>query len=141
MQGAASPIRSNSGFGVLPKETKTDLDGAGFERPTLWSLYNTLYLLNNSPVVAVEASGGHSRQQRPTRVDSFLVRKLVQEAALVFDVSQVPEFNRVVDGGGRQQPIAAGVELGVGHFAFVQLVAENLHRPTTNPQNLETCKS
>lgn len=51
----------------------------------------------------------------------------MQEAILVFDVSQVPKFNRVVNGGGRQEPIAAGVELGVGHFAFVQLVAKNLH--------------
>lgn len=37
-----------------------------------------------------------------TRVDGFLVRKLVQEAILVFDVSQVPQFHRVVNGGGRQ---------------------------------------
>lgn len=54
----------------------------------------------------------------------------MQEALLVFDVSQVPEFHRVVDGSGRQQPIAAGVELGVGHFGFVQLVAENLYHLT-----------
>lgn len=34
----------------------------------------------------------------------------------------------MIDGRRRQQPIAAGVELGVGHFGFVQLVVENLHR-------------
>lgn len=61
-----------------------------------------------------------------TRVDGFLMRKLVQEALLVFDVSQVPQFHRVVDGGGRQQPVTAVVELRMGHLGFVQLVTENL---------------
>ncbi len=61
-----------------------------------------------------------------TRVDSFAVRQLMKEALLVFDVSQVPELHRVVNGGRRQQPITARVKLCMSHFGFVQLVTKNL---------------
>lgn len=61
-----------------------------------------------------------------TWVDRFLMRHLMEEALLVFEVSQVPKFHRVVDWGRRQQPITTGVELRMGHFGFMQLVAENL---------------
>lgn len=61
-----------------------------------------------------------------TWVDAFFVRKVMEEAFLVFDVSQIPKFDRVVDRSCGQQPITAWTELGVGHFGFVQLVAENL---------------
>lgn len=50
----------------------------------------------------------------------------MEEAFLVFDVPQVPKLHRVVNGGRHQQPITTGVELGMSHFGFVQLVTENL---------------
>lgn len=50
----------------------------------------------------------------------------MEEALLVFDVSQVPKFHRVVNRGRCQQPITTGVELCMGHFGFVQLVTKNL---------------
>lgn len=124
-------------------------DGAGDAAVNGWRIHSAVLALRRQPTHPnTKEGGGIERMQqttkvcRLTRVDTFLVRELVQEAVLVLDVSQVPEFNRVVDGGGCQQPITAGIELGVRHFAFVQLVAENLHRPTRrNPLNLETRKS
>lgn len=35
MHDAALPIRSNLGLNVMPKDTMTDWEGAGFEPPTL----------------------------------------------------------------------------------------------------------
>lgn len=61
-----------------------------------------------------------------TRVDGFLVRKLMEETFLVFNVSQIPKFDCVVNRSCGQQPITARIELHVGHFGFVQLVVENL---------------
>lgn len=40
LQGVADPIGSNSGLGVLPRDTTTDLEWVGFKLPTLQSLDN-----------------------------------------------------------------------------------------------------
>lgn len=61
-----------------------------------------------------------------TWVDSSLMRQLMEEALLVFDVPQVPKLYCVIDWGCRQQPITARVELRMGHFSFVQLFTKNL---------------
>lgn len=67
----------------------------------------------------------------------------MEEALLVFDVSQVPKFHRVINRGRRQQPIAAGVEFCVGHFGFVQLVIENLRKSEQKPSAtiMSSCKN
>lgn len=75
-----------------------------------------------------------------TRVDGSLVRHFAEEAFLVFHVPQVPKFNRVVNRGRRQQPVASGVELCVGHFGFVQFVAENLKRQTAAKRLTLNCR-
>ena len=72
-----------------------------------------------------------------TWVDSFVMWQLMEEALLVFDVSQVPKFHCVVNRGRRQQPITAQVELCVGHFGFVQLVFENLWKSKQSHQQLK----
>lgn len=40
-------FRAIQGLSILPKDTIRDLDGAGFEMPTLWLLVNLLYLLSH----------------------------------------------------------------------------------------------
>jgi len=50
----------------------------------------------------------------------------VEEACLVLNVSQIPQFDRVVHRRRDQQPITAGIELCVRHFRLVQLVAKDL---------------
>lgn len=50
----------------------------------------------------------------------------MEEGILVFNHSQVPELHSVINGGSRQQPITARVELCMRHFGFVQLFTENL---------------
>ena len=50
----------------------------------------------------------------------------MEEAFLVLNVSQIPEFDRVVHRGRHHQPITSGIELCMRHFSFVQLVAKNL---------------
>lgn len=60
----------------------------------------------------------------------------MEEAVLVFEVSQVPEFHRVVNRSCRQQPITAGVELCMGHFGFVQFLTENLQYQNKTLGNL-----
>lgn len=54
------------------------------------------------------------------------MRQVMEEALLVFYVSQVPKFHRVVHRGCCQQPVATGVELCMSHFGFVQLLTKNL---------------